>query len=260
MKWTDDRRQWRRSKVGAVKKSTKRKAPFFKIAINVAILLALFAMAGVYFFVLPNYPVRHVLVEHGTAKIDEIAVRDVVSPQLRHGFFHAHVNTIQQQLLQLPWVKTAIISKKWPDRLLITLTTHTPIAVWNKGAYLLDNGAVYQTSLVLTAAPLPQVNSPQNDGAKLVELYYAFNADLSTVALNIATLNETNDGEYVIILNNNIALNLGDTDLQQRVHRFVKTYPVELEDKANDIAYVDLRYGNGLAVGWRQMNQKIVKN
>lgn len=255
MGWGSYKRQWRRSKAGAVKKSPKQAASILKISINMAILLALLGMACIYFFMLPKFPIRHVLVEQGRTAVDELAIRDKVSPHLRQGFFRAHVRLIQQDLLQLPWIKTATVEKKWPDNILIKLTLHDTVAKWNKNAYLLDNGAVYQTQKPLTRVVLPEINSVQNDAPALLELYYAFKADLSTEALSIQALNETTDHEYVVILSNGIVLNLGDKDLQQRVHRFVKTYPLELIDKANNIAYVDLRYQSGMAVGWRSNNK-----
>lgn len=251
MRWSDDKRQWRRSKVGAVKKRSKETVPLLKRGFNLMLLVALVLITAVYFFMLPRFPVRQVMVLHGTAAIDEEAIRDAVSPQLRHGFFRAQVGSIQAALLQLPWIKTAAVEKIWPDKLRIKLSLHSAVAKWNKNAYLLDNGAVYQPNVPLTAALLPEINSPQNDSPALLALYYAFKADLATEALSIQALNESSTREYSVILSNGIVLNLGDKDLQQRMRRFVKVYPLELVDKSNRIAYVDLRYQNGMAVGWR---------
>ena len=251
MRWSDDKRQWRRSKAGAVKKSSKQTRPMLKRGLSLVILSACILSVAVYFFMLPKFPVRHVIVQHGDVAIDEDAIRAAVSPHLRHGFFRAYVNGIQADLLQLPWVKTAEVEKSWPDNLLIKLSMHDTVARWNKNAYLLDNGVVYQPHIPLTTTPLPELSSAQNDAPAVLALYYAFKADLATEALSIQSLTETSEREYVVILSNGIVLNLGDKDLQQRVHRFVKTYPLELVDKANRIAYVDLRYENGMAVGWR---------
>lgn len=256
MRWSDDKRQWRRSKAGAVKKSSKpATSSVLKIAINMAILLLLVGITVIYFFIFPKYPIRHVVVEQGGANVDELAIRDKVSPHLRHGFFRTSVRAIQKDLLQLPWIKAVVVQKKWPDSVLIKLTLGDTVAKWNKNAYLLDGGVVYQTPKPLAKGVLPELNSSQNDASALLELYYAFKADLATDALSIQALNETDTHEYIIILNNGIVLNLGDKNLQQRVHRFVKTYPFELVDKAGNIAYVDLRYENGMAVGWRSDNQ-----
>lgn len=255
MKWSDDKRQWRRSKAGAVKRSSKQTPSVLKITTYMAMLLALLGLAFIYFFLLPKFPIRHVLVQHGNANVDEMAIRDKVSPHLRHGFFRTPVRAIQKDLLQLPWIKAAVVQKKWPDSILIKLTLSDTVAKWNKNAYLLDGGVVYQTSKPLTKMVLPELSSTQNDAPALLELYYAFKADLATDALSIQALNETNENEYVVILSNGIVLNLGDKDLQQRMQRFAKTYPLELVDKAANIAYVDLRYENGMAVGWRNNNQ-----
>ncbi|MCD6045337.1 MAG: ftsQ [Gammaproteobacteria bacterium] len=251
MRWSEDKRQWRRSKAGAVKKSSKKGTPILKRGLSLTILSAFLLIAAIYFFMWSWFPVRHVVVQHGNATIDEEAIRTVVSPHLRRGFFRAHVHGIQADLLQLPWIKTAMVEKTWPDNILIRLSLHDAVARWNKNAYLLDNGVVCQTRIPLTAVPLPEVNSPQNDAPALLEIYYALKADLATAALNIQSLNESSTREYSVVLSNGIVLNLGDKDLQQRMRRFVKVYPLELVDKANRIAYVDLRYENGLAVGWR---------
>ncbi len=251
MRWSDDKRQWRRSKAGAVKKSSKKTTPILKRGFNLAILSALILITAIYFFILPKFPVRHVVVQHGTVAIDEDAIRNAVSPHLRRGFFRAHVNGIQAALLQLTWIKTAVVEKTWPDNILIKLSLHDTVARWNKNAYLLDNGVIYQTHVPLTAVPLPEINSPENDAPALLGLYYAFKADLATEALSMQALNESSAREYSVLLSNGIVLNLGDKDLQQRMRRFVKVYPLELVDKANRIVYVDLRYENGMAVGWR---------
>ena len=251
MKWGDDKRQWRRSKVGAVKKSSRKAKPVLKRGLSLVILGTCILGVVIYFFVLPKFPVRHVIVQHGNVAIDEEAIRIAVSPHLRHGFFRAHVNGIQSDLLQLPWIEAAAVEKIWPNNIRIKLSIHDTVARWNKNAYLLDNGVVYQPHIPLTATPLPELSSAQNDAPALLALYYAFKADLATEALSIQSLTETSEREYVVVLSNGIVLNLGDKDLQQRVHRFVRTYPLELVDKANRIAYVDLRYENGMAVGWR---------
>jgi cell division protein FtsQ len=255
MRWSDDKRQWRRSKAGAVKKSSKQTKPILKRGLSLVILSVCILSVAIYFFMLPKFPVRHVIVQHGDVAVDENAIRAAVSPHLRHGFFRAHVNGIQADLLQLPWIKTAVVEKTWPDNILIKLSMHDTVARWNKNAYLLDNGVIYQPQIPFTATPLPELSSTQNNAPAVLELYYAFKADLATEALSIQALNETSEREYVVVLSNGIVLNLGDKDLQQRVHRFVRTYPLELVDKANRIAYVDLRYENGMAVGWRDASK-----
>lgn len=255
MRWSDDKRQWRRSKAGAVKKNSKATKPILKRGLSLMILLACVLMVAMYFCMLPKFPVRHVIVQHGNVAVDEDAIRSIVSPHLRHGFFRAGVKGIQSDLLQLPWIKTAVVEKIWPDNIRIKLGLHEVVARWNETAYLLDNGVVYQPRMPLSAVPLPQLSSTQNDSPLVLEHYYAFKADLATEALSIQSLSETKEREYIVVLSNGIVLNLGDTDLQQRVHRFVKTYPLELVDKANRIAYVDLRYQNAMAVGWRDANK-----
>jgi cell division protein FtsQ len=48
---------------------------------------------------------------------------------------------------------------------------------------------------------------------------------------------------------------LGDDDFSERVRRFVRLYQGELGARKEQLARVDLRYDNGLAVGFREPAQ-----
>ncbi len=246
----------RRSTQGAVKKKTVKKASTLKLALNSVILLLIFASVGIYFFMLPQFPIRRVLVEHGNDLIDAPLLKALISPQVKKGFFYTQVSEIQKNLDALPWVEQAIVEKKWPDTLEVHLKVRKTVAHWNSTSYLVSNGEIYHSAQVLNPAVLPFLNGPDEEALPLLEEYYAFRADLLSDALSIQSLTETSDREYVAVLSNDVTLKLGADHLQERMHRFVKAYPLELIDKVNNIAYVDLRYENGLAVGFRLPENK----
>ena len=156
MRWSEDKPRWRRSKVGAVKRKPKQATSIsvLRITVPIVLLLLFLGMAFLYFFTLPKFPVRSVKIEHGNARIDEAAIRTIVSAHVRHGFFRTSVSSIQSDLLQLPWLKTAVVQRKWPDTLVIQLTVRDVVAKWNQSAYLLDNGAVYSVQNPPIRVPL----------------------------------------------------------------------------------------------------------
>ena len=47
---------------------------------------------------------------------------------------------------------------------------------------------------------------------------------------------------------------MGHKDVLTRINHFVKVYSQVIGKRSNEIAYVDLRYPNGLAIGWKQQN------
>jgi cell division protein FtsQ len=44
---------------------------------------------------------------------------------------------------------------------------------------------------------------------------------------------------------------LGSRQVDERFERFMMTAVKLIAERANDIAYVDMRYSNGFAIGWR---------
>lgn len=54
-----------------------------------------------------------------------------------------------------------------------------------------------------------------------------------------------------LTLDNGIKLRVGHKDVLTRLADFVKVYTKIIRDREHDVDYVDLRYGNGLAVRWK---------
>jgi len=56
-------------------------------------------------------------------------------------------------------------------------------------------------------------------------------------------------------LDNDIELRLGREARLERIQRFIELYPVIKRESEKQIAYVDLRYDTGVAVGWNEQNE-----
>jgi cell division protein FtsQ len=61
-------------------------------------------------------------------------------------------------------------------------------------------------------------------------------------------------GSWSATLQNGVVLRLGTGDALKKIRRFLKIYQDDLSRQLDQVAYVDLRYSNGLAVGWKQNN------
>ena len=48
-----------------------------------------------------------------------------------------------------------------------------------------------------------------------------------------------------------MAVRLGRRDVDDRIERFIRTASQVIAHRLNEIAYVDMRYSNGFAIGWR---------
>jgi cell division protein FtsQ len=58
-------------------------------------------------------------------------------------------------------------------------------------------------------------------------------------------------GAWEFDLANGVTVRLGRRQVDERFERFVTTAAKLVSQRADDISYVDMRYTNGFAVGWR---------
>jgi len=61
-------------------------------------------------------------------------------------------------------------------------------------------------------------------------------------------------------LDNGVTVRLGRQQLDERFNTFVATAARIVAQRATDIAYVDMRYANGFAIGWRSAGAGAAKN
>ena len=58
-------------------------------------------------------------------------------------------------------------------------------------------------------------------------------------------------GAWELDLADGITVRLGSRQVDERFERFMVTAVKLIAQRADDIAYVDMRYSNGFAIGWR---------
>jgi len=58
-------------------------------------------------------------------------------------------------------------------------------------------------------------------------------------------------GAWQIMVAPDLLVILGTTDLPSRLTRFVNAYEKGLKTQVGKVAYIDMRYSSGMAVGWK---------
>ena len=84
-----------------------------------------------------------------------------------------------------------------------------------------------------------------------MQQYQMLSQILRPLGFSITRLELRERGSWFVSTAQGIELLLGRDHLVEKVQRFVAIYNKALKDKADNIASVDLRYPNGLAVAWR---------
>jgi cell division protein FtsQ len=184
--------------------------------------------------------------------VDVAELEQLVRKSQPGSFFALDVNQVYDLLESQPWVYQASVRKQWPNRLTIYIVEQKPVAHWNDDLLLNQYGETFAGNLKTDY--LPHLYGPGGSEKTALQGYNAMQTILTGAALPIRELFLSERFAWQLILDNEIAVNLGRQEFIDRLQRFVDVYPL-LKQQEKRVDYVDLRYDTGLAVGWSDSNK-----
>ncbi|WP_220125170.1 cell division protein FtsQ/DivIB, partial [Pseudomonas aeruginosa] len=72
------------------------------------------------------------------------------------------------------------------------------------------------------------------------------------LGFSIARLEMSDRGGWALTTAQGVEIQIGRDHVVDKIRRFVSIYDKALKDQISNIARIDLRYPNGLAVAWRE--------
>lgn len=201
-----------------------------------------------------KFPLRHVNLQGTWHYLQPVDVqRTILSHAAKASFFALDVHLIQQQLSALPWVKSVKVQRRWPDSLDVYLEERTVFARWGEAGLLDSQGNAFQPNRLPPSQNWPLLHGAEGQERVVMTLYQSASQRLGKINLSISRLVQNARGAWQLQLHNGLELSLGRIQMLPRLERFVTLYPKALKTQLADIAEVDLRYRNGLAVRWNQL-------
>ncbi len=183
-------------------------------------------------------------------RISPVQVREAAAPMLVAGFFQLDGSALEDRLRNLPWVRSAVVERLWPDRVAVHLTSYRPLALWGEDAVLSDDGSLVR------ATERPAMDLHIEAPASRVAVVFA---DLQVVRSRLPegwqlarwTLSATGDRQAVIVQNDHrITLEFGREPVAEKFKLLADIALPVLQPRLAEVAAVDLRYRNGFAVRW----------
>lgn len=180
---------------------------------------------------------------------DAVGVYTVLRTIDDRGFFTLDMNLVEEQLIGLPWIKSVQLRKVWPDTLQVMVVEHEPLAYWG------DTGLVSQEGKVFYPKTLPQTDwarleGPDNMAQDLTELLQLYQEQLLQKNMMIEKVQLSPRGAITLALKDGLQVKLGNVHVEARIERFLQYIDNVKAQKENALAYVDLRYQNGMAARW----------
>lgn len=202
-----------------------------------------------------HFPLKAMEIQNVLKHVAAVDVSQAVAPHMAKGFFGLNVEATRQSISQLPWVRQVAVKRQWPDRIVVNIEEHIPQARFiNAGLVNTQAEVFYPPVADLCVGPttfLPLFEGPESELKKMLEYYLDAVEKLLPLHLRISALHLSETGEWRISLETGITIILGKTAFDERMNRFVLAYQANLEKESQKIAYVDLRYTTGFAIGWK---------
>ena len=198
-----------------------------------------------------QFRLRTLLVQGQFGRVAPNDVYRAVHAQLGAGFLTVDLAAARAAVEALPWVATASVRREWPGTLRIALTEEVPVATWRGSGLVNADGVVFAEGAAAFAM-LPALAGPNGTAAELLTTYAEMQRAVAASGLRLQRVEQSERRAWTVWFDDGTQVRLGRRDALPRLARYASVAAPVVVPQAAHIAYVDMRYANGFALGWRQ--------
>jgi cell division protein FtsQ len=208
-----------------------------------------------------NQPITQVSVAGRFERVAPLDVERAVKESVAgRGLVNVDLVRVRAAVRALPWVDTVSVQRNWPRGLAVTIGEQVAAARWGDSGLLNTRGDLFAHDATHIPLELPRLSGPDGTQAGVVQRYFAMRDRLQELGMRITALRLDARGAWEFDLDNGVTVRLGRQQLDDRFNTFMATAARIVAQRATDIAYVDMRYANGFAIGWRSAGASDAKN
>jgi len=249
----------RRNRRNPPKRDLPKLPPIPRPSVNWRALFAVAAVSGVVFVSIAlgrellQVPVTKLEIEGSFQRVTKLEITAAARPALRRSFLTLDLADIRRRVAAIDWVDAVRMERVWPGTLKISYTEHRAAASWGDSGLLNTRGELFVEDARREYPELPRLAGPEGSNRRVAARYLDVRDRLSKANLTLESIRMDARGAFSIELMGGLSVKLGRDDIDGRIERFFDAaVPYYLEQELNRVAYIDLRYPNGFAVGWRE--------
>lgn len=252
-------------------------------AANVLFVLAavlVLALGTLAIMRLPMFTLRSISVDGDLARNSVATLRANAIKHMAGNFFTISLARSKQAFESVPWVRSAVVRRVWPNRLAVTLEEHHAAAYWEQINGVSEKlnpaersgnptdeleprlvnsvGEVFEANLGdVEDERLPTLEGPSGQAAAMLTMLRRLQSVFEPMQANIETLHLSERGSWAVTLEDGAQIELGRgavDDVLARTQRFASTLVQVTSQYRVPLQYADLRYPQGYAVQLRGMS------
>ena len=209
---------------------------------------------------LVNRPIEHITVEGSfqrvsASELEKLARRHIAGA----GLVSVNLAAVRSSLRQLPWIDDVAVQRSWPRGLRLRVVEQVAIARWNNTELVNGRGELFKSDERFIPAGLPLLAGPEGTESEVIARYLQTQGHIVEAGAHLVAVQVDARGAWRLMLDNGVEVRLGRTQVDERYQRFLEAALPMLSARAAEIAYVDMRYSNGYAIGWRAHAPKLAR-
>jgi cell division protein FtsQ len=148
-------------------------------------------------------------------------------------------------------VDAVSVERAWPRGLTVLVVEQTAAARWGERGLLNARGELFDSDERHIPPELAQLEGPPGKESLVAQRYLAAEGRLMQAGLRLTAMRLDARGAWEFDLANGVTVRLGRRQVDERFEKFMDAALKLVTQKGEDISYVDMRYTNGFAIGWR---------
>jgi cell division protein FtsQ len=210
---------------------------------------------------LVNRPIEHITVEGSfqrvsASELEKLARRHIAGA----GLVSVNLAAVRRSLRQLPWIDDVAVQRSWPRGLRLRVVEQVAIARWNTTELVNARGELFKSDERFIPAGLPLLAGPEGTESEVIARYLQTQGHIVEAGAHLVAVQVDARGAWRLMLDNGVEVRLGRSQVDERYQRFLAAALPMLSARAAEIAYVDMRYSNGYAIGWRARAPKLASH
>jgi cell division protein FtsQ len=199
-----------------------------------------------------DQPIETVAVTGRFQRVAPLDVERVVKGTLHGaGLLSVDLNAVRRAIHTLPWVDAVSVQRAWPRGLNVLVIEQTAAARWGEHGLINTRGELFDADERHIPPELARLEGPEGEESLVAQRYLSAEGRLAQAGLRLTALRLDARGAWEFDLADGVTVRLGRRQVDERFEKFMSTALKLVTQRGDDIAYVDMRYTNGFAIGWR---------
>ena len=203
-----------------------------------------------------RWPIRWLEVNGEFQRVSAEQLRATLAPEIDSSFFTVDMKALEDAAGRIPWVSGVRVQKIWPDTVDVTVDEFEPVAHWNRGRLVSRQGEAFEVPEADSLQGLPWLRGPDERMEDVLATWVGINEALVPLGLEVRRLALDQRGSWSLELNNGTQVYLGRNSMEERLERLLSSWDALMEEQEVPPRDIDLRYTNGFAVAWPQVEEK----